>query len=490
MYGAAGLQTMSDVALAFLALAGLTFAGFGASRFFERTRFPDVPLLLALGLLLGPANRWAVEHGSGWTGLARAFDPASLRTISPYMVAVALVVLLFDSGMQMDFRAFRRSIGPAAVHTIPILALNVIGVSLLGWAVLGMPPLVGAALGVALTNVDQSVSSGILRNLRISDDQRATYFLEMTLYDLISIPILVTLIQVAGGGAGGDVSTGAVLRSLASVTAVSIAVGLAGGISWMYALRALHRHPNSYMLTFSTALATYGLTDLMGGSGALAILLFGLLVGNRTTLLRKFARLRAVDAEHEKVQAFHDEISFFVRTLFFIFLGLSFTWSAANSWPAASPVPGLAALGGTTFFLVAVGLILAVLVLARYVPVRLSALRRPERKALFPVFGRGLDTAVLATLPFLAPAFVQGTPYYETFWRWQPIFVNVALITILLTVLLSSLLVFLHEHRSGKPRRPETPPARPASRAPPAREDPPDAIRIPIPRTKPAPRRR
>jgi cell volume regulation protein A len=447
---------MADVAPVFLALASLTFAGFAAGRFFERTRFPDIPVLLGIGLLLGPVNRWAVANGSGSIPLAHALDLAGLHAAAPFIVGLALVVLLFDSGMQLDFLAFRRSLGPAILHTFPIFLLTLLGITAIAHWVLGMPLFVAAALGVALLNVDQAVSSGILRHLRIGEDLRAIYFVEMALYDLLSIPILVALIHVAGGlDAGGSASQ--VLRAFAGLVSVSFAVGLAGGVPWIYALRRLHRHPNSYMLTFAMTLAVYGLSEILGGSGALSILLFGLLVGNRTALLHRFGHIREVDAEHEKVQAFHDEITFFVRTLFFLFLGISFRLGPDAQWPVASPLPVLDLLGhGSLLFGIAAALLVATLVLARYVPVRLASLRRPQRRALFPVFGRGLDTAVLGTLPFLAVYYVPGSAYHSLFSPWEPVFVNLSLLAILLTVLLSSLMVFVHERGKGPMERPET----------------------------------
>jgi cell volume regulation protein A len=440
---------MAPVAAVFLAIAALTYAGFAAGRFFERTRFPDVPILLGLGMALGPLNRWAVQNGVGSAALARALDPAVLHQAAPFIAALALVVLLFDSGMELDFAAFRRSLGPAFVHTLPILLLTVLGVAVLGHMVLGIPILVAVLLGVALVNVDQAVSSGVLSRMDLPDNLRAIYFVEMALYDLISIPLLISLLQFAVGVESGA-GLAAFARSFASLLSISVLVGVAGGIAWVFALRGLKGHANSYMLTFATTLGVYGASEFLGGSGALSILLFGLAVGNRTTILRRWARLRAIDTEHEKVQSFHDEITFLVRTLFFLYLGITFSLGAEARWPVVSPLPLLDQLGNGALFALAAVLVLSVLVVARWFPIATmaAAMRKPERKLLFPVFGRGLDTAVLATLPFLTASFVVGTAYYDTFAPWQPVFVDLALLTILGTVLISSLLVWQQGRQS------------------------------------------
>lgn len=434
---------MAPVAAVFLGIAALTYAGFAAGRFFERTRFPDVPLLLGLGLLLGPVNRWAAGRGWGSQALADGLDPTVLREAAPFIAAMALVVLLFDSGMELDFAAFRKSLGPSFLHTMPILLLTVLGVAVLGHFVLGMPILVSVLLGVALVNVDQAVSSGVLSRLDLPDNLRAMYFVEMALYDLISIPLIVSLLQFAEGVEGGLGLSG-FARNFIALLSVSIFVGVVAGAAWIFALRGLKGHPNSYMLTFATAIGAYGLSEFLGGSGAMSILLFGLAVGNRTTILRRWARLRDVDTEHVKVQSFHDEITFLVRTLFFLYLGLTFSMGQDARWPVASPLPFLDQVGYGALFVVAALLVLSILVVARWFPVAAmaAATRDPKRKALFPVFGRGLDTAVLATLPFVSSAYVAGSAYHDTFAPWEPVFTDIALLTILGTVLVSSLLVW------------------------------------------------
>src|ERR1044072_1225339 len=114
--------------------------------------------------------------------------------------------------------------------------------------------------------------------------------------------------------------------------------------------------------------------------------------------------------------------TFLVRTIFFLFVGITFSVGAEARWPVDSPLPGLDRLGSGVMFVLATLLILSVLVVARWLPVAAmaSAPGALRRRLLFPVFGRGLDTPVLATLPFVAPGFVEGTPYHATFAPWEP----------------------------------------------------------------------
>lgn len=444
------------VPVLFLAVAGITLAGFWAGRLFQRTRIPDPLPLVGIGLLLGPVNRWAAEGGFGWQGLADVMAPANLQVAAPVIAGLALVVLLFESGMQLDFAAFGRSVGPAFLFTVPVYLLTVLVVSVVGHWVLGMPLIVAVVFGVVMVNVDQAVSSGILQKMRIDGQTRSIYFVEMALYDLISIPLFVSLLEFASGAASGYDAAG-FLKGFMSLLSVSLALGFAGGILWVFALRRLKGHPHSYMLTFAVMLGGYGLAEFLGGSGALSTLIFGLLLGNRSLILRRFGRVRLVDDEHEKVQAFHDEVAFFVRTAFFLFLGASFTFGLSGG-AAQSLIPGLAALDHTTTLLVLGALLMLVgIVAARAIPVLVMASRNPVRKQLFPVFGRGLDTAVLATVPFLVTSYTTGA---SDFGPWKEVFLNLSLYLILFTVVASGLAVWWTERRLGPPPRqaPETGP--------------------------------
>jgi cell volume regulation protein A len=225
---------------------------------------------------------------------------------------------------------------------------------------------------------------------------------------------------------------------------VSVVLGTAAGIAWIYVLERLGPESRSYMLTFAVLLGLYSLTQVLGGSGAVSVLLFGLAVGNREAILQTLSHRSADTADEARILGFHEEITFFIRTSYFLFLGVTFSTGAAGGWQVATRIPMLHGLDGTALlFAVGALLVFAALVASRYVVVRyVSAHGRPERRALFPVFGRGLGTAVLATLPFIHTAYKPGTSYHALFSPWEGVFTNTALLIILGTVLLSGVLVW------------------------------------------------
>jgi potassium/hydrogen antiporter len=440
---------MADVATVFFALAAITFMGFLAGRVFERTRFPDIPIILGVGLLLGPVNRLLVESGSGFQPLADTLTLDLLRAVGPYMSGFALVVILFEAGMKLDFHAFRRSMGLAFLHTAPIFLLTVAGLSAVAHYVFGMPVLVAVVLGVALSNVGQTVSAAIMRNMRIGEQAKTIGFIEMAIYDMVSIPILVALFAFADGTGGA--ALGASVQGFAQLISISAVLGGLGGLLWIFVLRRLEDHPHSYMVTLAMLLTVYAANQTLGGSGAVSVLLFGLVVGNRTTLLTFLGR-KPAPPESAKVQTFHDEVTFLVRTVFFLYLGMVFRLDLRGNWPVASGIPGLSSLSGTgSLFAVGIALLLAWFVASRWISIHAVSMRLdPETRGLVPVFGHGLGTAVLTTLPFVALQYEPGTRFHDLFSPWEPVFLNAALLVILLTVTLSSLLVWLQERAAER----------------------------------------
>lgn len=437
---------MPSIPLTFFFLAAVILLGFASARLFQVTRFPDIPVLLFLGLLIGPLNVMGVEHGIGSRFLAESLNVETLKDFAPFVSTLALVVILFDSGLKLDFSQFGKGMRPAFAHTLPLFFFTVTLIALIGHYLMGMPTLIAVCLGVALSNVGQTVSAAIIREARFSPSIRSIYFIEMAIYDLISIPILVALLDFASTG-GGDPS--AFVGSLSRVLIVSLFVGFVGGLVWMAVLVRLQENAYSYMVTLASLLLVYAINSFLGGSGPVSVLVFGLVLGNREALL-KLTRKRSLSiTEGERVQSFHDEITFFVRAFYFIFLGIVFSSGRSGGWGVHTDVPLLEEYNGTAFlFFFAAALVFLAILWARYLVVRfISSRGDPERMALFTVYGRGLGTAVLATFPFTTAKQTEAGADDALFLPWENSFVNLSLVIILLTVLGSGIALFLSERR-------------------------------------------
>ena len=442
----------TSVPVTFFFVALVILLGFITSRIFQTTRFPDVPLLLSIGLILGPLNRAGIG-GLHSEFLASALNETTFRAIAPFVSQLALVVILFDSGLKLDLQHVAKGFRPAFLHTVPTMTLTVLGISLVGIYVWGMPVVLAVVLGVALSNVGQTVSALLVREINIPPATRSVYFIEMAIYDVISIPILVGLLELAK--AGGSPNFVVFAESIARVASVSIMFGLVGGLIWIWVLLRLENYPYTYMVTLASLLLVYSLNSFAGGSGAISALVFGLVLGNRNSILKLANKRVRIVEEGERVHSFHDEITFFIRSFFFVFLGIIFSTGRSAEgdlleWNIASRYWPLSAANGTAvLFLVGCLLMLVVIIGFRYLVVRyVSARTDPDHMSLWAIYSRGLGTAVLATFPFTLPEYIdQSGAYFALLRPYEEIFFNAALLIILLTVVGTAVTVYIEENR-------------------------------------------
>jgi hypothetical protein len=78
------------------------------------------------------------------------------------------------------------------------------------------------------------------------------------------------------------------------------------------------------MVTLGVVLVVTATVDFLGGSGPIAILLFGIVLGNcgEIPFLSGPAACGVIE---ETIKFFHGEVTFFIRTFFFVYIGMLMT---------------------------------------------------------------------------------------------------------------------------------------------------------------------
>ena len=447
-----------DALTVFLVVSGIIAIGFAATLVFERTRIPDILILIFLGLLLGPL---ALRY----LGIALV-PPGAIEAATPYFTALALMFILFDGGLNLRLGPVIQRLGLVGLHTGLTFILTMATVAFVATVVLGHPMMVGVLLGAILAGTSSAVVIGIVRALRVSEETKILLVLESVLTDVLCVVTALAIVEYLRGGPGA--SPWIVVGRLGGAFIVSLFYGSAFGIGWLILLKRLKDKPFSYMLTIAVLLTLYATSELSGGSGAMASFVFGLILGNHALVGRRlgFKTRFAVD---DRIRLFHGEISFVIRTFFFVFLGLVVSIDISGRWGVGTSLPVLDVLNGT-FFLLLLGTLLIFLgiVGVRIVTARIVSWMRPrppgDRKVLWSLMGRGLAAAVLASIAFSIPAFTSpaspGDQYYHALLApYQAQFLNIVFFIILLSVGATTLGVYSSQRALG--RLPVPVPARP-----------------------------
>jgi cell volume regulation protein A len=390
--------------VAFLVAAIIIILGFLGEEFFNRTSIPDSILLLLFGVLLGP--------------VFQLFAHEELLAITPYFAALALIIILFDGGLNMDIREAVKNSPRALILAIIGWILNVIVTAAFTKVILGWRLLDGLLLGSIVGGGSSIIVIALIRKLKVTEKIETVLSLESILTDVLCTVGAFTAINIL---LSGEVSIGAALGSVGIAFGVGILVGLGFGVAWLVILERIKGKPNAYMLTLAMLFLTYVVATNLNGNGALSALFFGLIIGNSRPIAKQL-KFRTTISIDNNVRDFHSQISFLIRSFFFVFTGLLFSFSS--------------------YFSVIFGLLLSVTFLGiRFVVVKIAAVKSElhEYENLMTImFPRGLAAAVLASLPLT----MLGSSYQ--------IFPEIAFIVIITTIMITTVGVAVIKKRKSR----------------------------------------
>ncbi len=363
----------------FILIGTIIFLGFAAQALFERTKVPDVLLLMLFGVLIGPLD--VVGKLTG----ARVVDTALFTSIAPVIGVIALIILLFNGGFNLDLFKVFTELSTAAWFTLLIFLLT----TLLTAAVLvpfGWPFLHGLLLGAIIGGTSSATVMSLLSKSSAADETKTLLTLESALTDALCVVAAIVLIEVLGkaGGLTLDATANFLLGQFSIAAMVAIAVSL----FWIKILQRFKELPFSYMLSLAVMFLMYGFVESVKASGVISVLVFALMLGNWNSLAKKFSLGDEIIAFDKIFRSFQEEVTFFVRTFFFVYMGIVFN---------------VFALAGNLQVLLPITAVLAMLGIARFIGTKTLSAFTPQFSKdgllVFSMMPRDLAAAVLATLP-------------------------------------------------------------------------------------------
>lgn len=365
---------MADPLVVFGAIAGLMFLGFLGNLIFSRFKFNDTLLLILVGVILGPA-----------TGI---LPVDAMAEISNIVGPLALILILFDGGLALKMRDLLGGLGSAATLGVVGFVLTTAGVAVTVAYSLGIPLLSALILGAILGGTSALVVLPSLEHMNTDKKTSTTLGLESALTDVLVVVVSFTLISIVALGDAPDAQ--GITSKLAITFAMSLFFGISTGFLWIWLLPSVRDKPFGYMLTLGVMFALYVITewilqDVSSGGGPLAVLAFGVVLGNVSDSDNSLGRRLGHDFG-AGMKKFQGEISFIVRTFFFVYLGA---------------LVDFAVLADLFIWAVAI-IVFVVMLIARYIAVvatTLSPKLRGDAKILLAMGPRGLAAAVLAAEP-------------------------------------------------------------------------------------------
>lgn len=260
------MTELADFALIVLVVAGGLLLAIAATRSSDRIPVPAPVILLVAAALISDV----------FTELEDAFTVREVERIA----VVALVVILFNGGLDIGWRRMRASAG--AVLSLGILGTFATAAVIAAAAhfVLGFSWTLAGVLGAALAPTDPAVMFSVLGGRRLKGRSGTILEGEAGFNDPAGIALMIGMIELA---THVDASFLVVVTEFGKEMAIGAVLGVAGG----RAIRAAH--PAGAVVALLLAGVLYGVTGLIGGSGFLAVFIAGLLLGDEDEIAERTA---------------------------------------------------------------------------------------------------------------------------------------------------------------------------------------------------------
>ena len=285
---------MSDGEL-ILAGGALLAAGLAASLLASSFRVPALVLVLGAGMFIG-------SDGTGWIDFS---DYELARTIG----IVALALILFEGGLASGWREIGPVIRPAVGLAFAGTILTAVMTGLVAAWLFDFSTLEGLLLGSVLAATDAAAVFSVLRTSTLRRHLARTLEGESGMNDPVAVLLVLGFIEWIQQPDYGFVDMAVLFLEELSV---GLAVGLAVGFLGVELLKRSRMASGGLypVATLSIAAIAFGGSDVLGGSGFLAVYLAGLVLGSREIPARR------------TISAFHEGVSWVAQVAMFFTLGL------------------------------------------------------------------------------------------------------------------------------------------------------------------------
>ncbi len=366
---------------AVLGLTGLIIlVGLAGDLILRRTGVPSVLFLMGFGVLLGP--------------VFQVVEPAAAMKLAPHFGTLALLIILFDGGIRLHLMKVIKETPLALLYSVTVFTISVSGIAVLYAWLMDAAWLHGLLLGAILGGTAAAIIIPVTSQMAsLRDSVKVLISLDSAFSEVFVVVLALALMGAIREGGEPSGVFGEIFHAF--WFAMMLAV-LAGAL-WARLLAWLEGQTLSYMITMAAILLLYYVAEAIGANGAITILLFGLVLSNMEFLVGHLARpirsLIGYELDQAKfvldafLKRINEELSFLVRTFFYVLLGMIVDVSAFTA--------GIA-LTGLALFIVVVAVRWIITELFGYAT---RAWSSGEQLVIASMFPRGVATAVMAFLP-------------------------------------------------------------------------------------------
>ena len=324
--------------------------------------------LVVIGIVLGP--------------LLGVFKPDMMGNFGPLFSSLTLILILFDGGVDMSIDALRKY-WRGMVQVTFFSFVVTMGLTGLVGRLFGMHTGTALMMGAMLGGTAAAIVIPLVKQMRLSEYARTVLSMESALSAVLCMVVALAFMDSYGMG---SLSVPSMLGSVISSFLMALGIGVVGGVVWSSLLDRVRTLQNSMFLTPASMFVIYGISEWLGYNGAIAVLAFGIVLGNTDYFEMSF--IKKLNGRHRMLQlepkekSFVKELVFVCKTFFFVYIGICIPFTNSTHL----------LIGITISAAIFVGRFLLLLVVGR-------ENTRTDRNIVAMMAPKGLTSAVLASMP-------------------------------------------------------------------------------------------
>ncbi|WP_294035514.1 potassium/proton antiporter [uncultured Moraxella sp.] len=288
---------MDTLNIFYIVASILIFISIMTSTLSARLGVPLLLFFLAVGMLAGEEGVMGIQFAD--------------YNLANFIGQAALACILLDGGLRTSLHSFRVGLKPAITLASWGVLATVAVLGVFATWLLGVDWRLGVLMAAIVGSTDAAAVFSLLRHggVKLNDRVQATLEIESGANDPLAILLVTAMIALNLDPTSQGVTD--ILLMLISQIGIGLISGLIAGWGLSRLLPKVHLADGMYaILILSAGMATFGATNLLGGSGFLAVYLTGVVIGN--------TKVRAT----EHVLRVMDSFAWLSQAVLFVVLGL------------------------------------------------------------------------------------------------------------------------------------------------------------------------
>ncbi|MGK7914139.1 MAG: cation:proton antiporter [Prochloraceae cyanobacterium] len=247
-------------------------------------------------------------------GLCLAFVDIRLVNLSPELILeIFLPPLLFEAAWNIRWRDLKQYWLPVSLFAVVGVVISVVGVALSLSQFTALSLSTALLVGASLSATDPVSVVALFRELGVSKRLTTLMEGESLFNDGVAVVAFLLLVGIPLGTEDFSLPT-TIARFLAFV-GIGVTVGCLIGFAISYLTQRFDIPLVEQSLTLVSAYGTYLITEELGGSGVIAVVTVGIILGNFGSRIGMNPRTRLIVSE------FWEFLAFFVNSIVFLVIG-------------------------------------------------------------------------------------------------------------------------------------------------------------------------